>query len=169
MEFPKSIISHRIETLSSRKLAGMKVRMCLSGDQTFKLWSSFMPVRKNIPFTVGSELYSVRIYDPLYFTGYFPDREFEKWAAAEVEGFACIPPEFKTMTIPGGLYAIFRYRGSSADAGETFRFIYTDWLHNSGYILDDRPHFDILGNKYKNGDPASEEDICIPVKLKIPN
>jgi AraC family transcriptional regulator len=36
----------------------------------------------------------------------------------------------------------------------------------SNYDLDDRPHFEILGDKYKNGDPNSEEDIWIPIKPK---
>jgi AraC family transcriptional regulator len=34
------------------------------------------------------------------------------------------------------------------------------------YELDDRPHFEILGDKYKNNDPNSEEEIWIPIKLK---
>jgi AraC family transcriptional regulator len=165
MEFPGSIINHRIEEIKPKKLAGLKIVMTIANDQTFKLWSTFMPIRKNIPYPVGKELYSVKIYDPAYFTGYFPDREFEKWAAVEVEGFACIPPEFRTLTLPGGKYAVFRYRGTSADAGEAFRFIYLDWIGKSGYILDDRPHFDLLGEKYKKDDPGSEEDIYIPVKI----
>jgi len=32
--------------------------------------------------------------------------------------------------------------------------------------LDNRPHFEVLGEKYKNGDPESEEEIWIPVKEK---
>ena len=36
----------------------------------------------------------------------------------------------------------------------------------SEYILDKRPHFEILGEKYKNDDPASEEEVWIPVRLK---
>jgi AraC family transcriptional regulator len=32
--------------------------------------------------------------------------------------------------------------------------------------LDDCPHVEILGEHYRNNDPASEEDICIPVKHK---
>jgi AraC family transcriptional regulator len=32
--------------------------------------------------------------------------------------------------------------------------------------LDNRPHFEILGEKYKQGSPDSEEEIWIPVKEK---
>jgi AraC family transcriptional regulator len=37
-------------------------------------------------------------------------------------------------------------------------------LPKSEYELDYRPHFEILGEKYKNNDQLSEEDIFIPIK-----
>jgi AraC family transcriptional regulator len=32
--------------------------------------------------------------------------------------------------------------------------------------LDDRPHFEVLGEKYKNNDPTSEKEIWIPILPK---
>jgi AraC family transcriptional regulator len=32
--------------------------------------------------------------------------------------------------------------------------------------LDYRPHFEILGEKYKNEDADSDEEVCIPINLK---
>jgi AraC family transcriptional regulator len=40
------------------------------------------------------------------------------------------------------------------------------WLPSSDYVLDNRPHFEILGEKYKINDPESEEKIWIPVRKK---
>ncbi len=37
-------------------------------------------------------------------------------------------------------------------------------LRRSGYEMDTRPHFEILGAQYKNNDPDSEEDIYVPIK-----
>ena len=67
--------------------------------------------------------------------------------------------------LPGGLYAVFDYKGSS-DASYIYQYIYGIWIPNSEYVLDARPHFEVLGEKYKNNDPTSEEEIWIPVKLK---
>jgi AraC family transcriptional regulator len=36
----------------------------------------------------------------------------------------------------------------------------------SGYEIDARPHFEILGSKYVNADAESEEEIWIPIKEK---
>ncbi|MFZ1515671.1 MAG: GyrI-like domain-containing protein, partial [Saprospiraceae bacterium] len=68
-------------------------------------------------------------------------------------------------TIPGGLYAVFYYKGLSTDTA-IFEYIFNTWLPNSEYGLDDRPHFEILGERYKNNDADSEEEIWIPIKNK---
>jgi len=48
-----------------------------------------------------------------------------------------------------------------------FQKIYTVWLPASDYVLDNRPHFEVLGDKYKNNDPSSEEEVWIPIKPKV--
>jgi AraC family transcriptional regulator len=40
------------------------------------------------------------------------------------------------------------------------------WLPGSDFVLDTRPHFEVLGDQYKNNDTTSEEEIWIPIKLK---
>jgi AraC family transcriptional regulator len=71
----------------------------------------------------------------------------------------------ETFTLTGGLYAVFDYKGSSNDPG-IFQYIFGIWIPESNYLLDDRPHFEVLGEKYKNADPNSEEEIWIPIQQK---
>ena len=71
----------------------------------------------------------------------------------------------ETYSLAGGLYAVFDYKGSSTDPS-IFQHIFGTWLPNSEYMLDDRPHFEVLGDKFKNNDPNSEEEIWIPIKTK---
>ena len=47
---------------------------------------------------------------------------------------------------------------------KTFQYIFGTWMPDSGYKWDNRPQFEILGEKYKNNDPSSEEEIWIPIK-----
>jgi AraC family transcriptional regulator len=65
-----------------------------------------------------------------------------------------------------GLYAVFLHKGAASTGGKTFKYIFETWLPNSCYLLDNRPHFEILGAKYKNDDPGSEEEVWIPIKQK---
>jgi AraC family transcriptional regulator len=105
------------------------------------------------------------VYPHSYFEAFNPAQEFEKWASVEVSDFEHIPANMETFVLPGGLYAVFEHKGSGYD-NSIFQFIYGTWLPASEYLLDERPHFEVLGEKYKNNDPDSEEEIWIPIKLK---
>lgn len=154
----------RIEILNKKKLVGKHIRMSLANNRTFELWHSFMPKRKEILNTVSPNLFSVRVYDGI------PDfsdlnEEFEKWAAMEVNDKAAIPQGMEPFELKGGLYAVFHYKGLNTDFS-IYEYIYGQWLINSPYKLDDRPHFEIMGEKYRNNDPESEEEIWIPINNK---
>jgi AraC family transcriptional regulator len=141
--------------------------MSLSADRTPELWRSFMPEKKNIKNVIGADLFSMQVYDPtLDFKDFTPLTEFEKWAAVEVAGFDDIPDGMQTYTIRGGLYAVFIYRGRPSDFADTFRYIFYSWIPASDYEVDQREHFEILGDKYKNNDPDSEEEIWVPIRVK---
>lgn len=152
----------RIETLVEKKLIGKKLKMSLTNNRTFALWQSFMPQRKNITNNLNSDLVSMQVYNEPLSLGDL-NQEFDKWASIEVADFDNVPTDMETFTLPGGLYAVFDYKGLSTDSS-IFIFIFGTWLPSSGYDLDDRPHFEILGSKYKNNDPDSEEEIWIPIK-----
>ena len=153
-----------IISLSSKKLLGIRTRTSLSLNKTRSLWQSFMPRRKEIRNAIGTELYSLQVYDSFYFSNFNPHTEFEKWACVEVKDYDTIPEGMEPFSLPGGLYAVFLYKGSSASGAETFRYIFETWLPSSEYELDNRPHFEVLGEKYRNDNPDSEEEIWIPVK-----
>jgi AraC family transcriptional regulator len=156
----------RIEFLERQQLIGQRMRMSYAHNKTGELWKDFMPRRKEISNKIGGELYSIQVYPPGFFENFSPSKDFEKWAAVKVSNIDQIPPQMERFTLNEGLYAVFYYKGSSANGPEVFRFILEDWLPNSAYILDQRPHFEKLGDKYKNDSDDSEEEIWIPVKMK---
>ena len=84
----------------------------------------------------------------------------------EVSSFDAIPKNMKSLTLDKGMYAVFRYKGLAKDFGTLMQYIYGQWIPQSDYVLDDRPHFNVLGEKYKNNHPDSEEDVYIPIKKK---
>lgn len=155
----------RIENLKEKKLTGIHLTMSLLQNKTGELWRSFLSRHGEILNKLSKEFISMQIYQPGYFINFNPAHEFEKWAALEVSEFDNVPSGMETFTLQGGLYAVFLYKGSSTDS-TIFQYIYGTWLPNSAYELDNRPHFEILGDKYKNADPDSEEEIWIPVRKK---
>lgn len=150
--------------LHSRKLAGINTRMSMADNKTAMLWQQFMPRRAEISNAVGRDLYSVDVFDASFPEGKFsPMTEFEKWAATEVEDFSAVPDGMGTLVLDG-LYLVFPYKGLGGPAAAPFYArIFTEWLPASGYKLDNRPHFALMGDKYRRDDPESEEEIWIPV------
>jgi AraC family transcriptional regulator len=155
----------RIETADEKKLIGKKLTMSLAHNKTSELWKSFMPRRNEIANCLSNDLISMQVYPPGYFADFRPANEFDKWAAIEVKDFGKVPDGMETFVLQGGLYAVFYYRGSSTDSS-IFQYIFGTWLPGSDYLLDNRPHFEVLGQNYKNASPDSEEEIWIPVRLK---
>ena len=158
-------IAPRIESINEKKLVGKRLIMSLVDNKTGELWGKFMPRRKEITNNITNDLISMQIYKSTYFTDVKPTNEFEKWAAVEVTDFNSVPNDMEAITLSGGLYAVFDYKGSSNDSS-VFQYIFRTWLPGSEYFLDNRPHFEVLGQKYKNADPNSEEEIWIPIRKK---
>ena len=156
----------RIETLNERKLVGMRLTMSFADYKIAELWRAFLPKRKEISNNCTNDLISLVVYKTNHFTDFSPTNPFERWAAVEVANFENIPTGMESFVLPAGLYAVFDYKGLSTD-NSIFQHILGTWLPNSDYVLDNRPHFEVLGEKYKNNDPTSEEEIWIPIKAKL--
>ncbi len=155
----------RIELLPEKKLVGMHLSMSFADNKTVELWRSFMPQRSKIQNPVSSDLFSMQIFPASFdFSSINPYEVFEKWAAIEVADYNQVSGGMETFLLPQGLYAVFLHKGAAQTAQQTFQFIFDVWLPASGYAIDSRPHFEILGEKYKNNDPDSEEEIWIPVR-----
>lgn len=159
-------MEYRIDTIPEKKLLGKRMTMSISNNKTGELWRSFMVQRKEIEKNIGSTLYSMQLLPPAYFLDFNPNTIFEKWAVTEVSDFGHIPEGMETFILPAGLYAVFLYKGPASKGAEAFTYIFGTWLPASEYVLDDRPHFELLGEKYKNEDPESEEEIWVPIKPK---
>jgi len=156
-----------IKTLPEKKLIGKRIRMTFADNKTFELWKSFMPGRKEIRNNLTDELISMQVYDKSFdFSNFNQDITFEKWAAIEVSDFNSIPDEMESYILTGGLYAVFIHKGAAIQGPKTFQYIFGVWLPGSDFLIDNRPHFEILGEKYKHEDPTSEEEVWIPIKPK---
>jgi len=73
--------------------------------------------------------------------------------------------EIGVKTIEGGRYAIFRHKGSYNHLNDSYQYIYSTWMAESGAEPDDKPCFEIYIN---SPDKVSPEklitDIYIPIQ-----
>jgi AraC family transcriptional regulator len=143
-------------------LCGASASMTLQSFTPWTLWPRVMPRLSQIGNRTNQDLISLRYFDSIPRFGPEANPAFTYWGGVEV---AAPNKGFEHLEIPVGTYAVFHYKGLSSDS-TVWRYIYSQWLPNSEWALDDRPHFERLGSKYKNDDPTSEEDIYIPIRPK---
>lgn len=156
----------RIVEIKPKILVGSRVQCSLKEDKTGALWQQFMPKRKNIQHRVNQDYISAQKFDGLLdLLSFTEETEFEKWAAVEVSKIGDIPEGLEQLNIEGGKYAVFIHRGLLSDFQKTKSYIFEVWLPESDFSLDDRVHFEVMGEKYYGPtDANSEEEIWIPVR-----
>lgn len=155
------MLTPEIITIAPVNLVGISMPMSYLQNETQKLWQTFIPLSKQIQHKSSNEFYSLQLYPDHFFKAFNPSQVFEKWALVPVTSIVELPPPCKSFILQGGLYAVFHHKGNDTSI---FQEIYSTWIPNSSYSIDNRPHFERLGDKYKNGHPESEEDIYIPIK-----
>ena len=153
----------RIEICQPKKLVGIRLMMSMADHKVGAVWRRFGPRQKEIRNRKNSDAISMAIYSPEHFSDFKPTNEFERWAAVEVSDYDEVPFGLETFDLPEGQYAVFDYKGLNTDSA-IYQYIFKQWLPQSAYQLDHRPHFEVLGEKYKNNDPESEEEIWIPIR-----
>jgi len=156
----------RFEIINEKRLVGMRLKMSFANYKVGELWQTFMPRRKEITNSLTNDLISMVVYKSNHFTDFRPTNEFERWATVEVSDFYNVPTNMETYVLPSGKYAVFLHKGDTKEFTKTFQYILGTWLPSSDYVLDNRPHFEVLGDNYKNNDLNSEEEIWIPIKAK---
>ena len=159
MEQPK------IVEIPERKLVGVRAETSLAQNKTPVIWQQFMPRRNEIKSIANNDLYSMRIYDNFNPKTFTPETLFEEWAAIEVTEFRDVPEGMITHIVTGGKYSVFIHKGIAGDFPKVAQYIFGTWLPMSGYKLDNREHFAIMGEKYLGHDnPDSAEEIWVPIK-----
>ncbi|WP_353083128.1 GyrI-like domain-containing protein [Flavobacterium sp.] len=160
-----NLLNPTIKTFPETKFIGKYLSFTYADYRAFELWSSFMSRRKEIQNVVGTELYNIQV-NPINFD-FSPTTPFVKWAAVMVSNFDIVPDGMETLVLKEELYAVFNYKGDQNSVAAFFNAIYNEWIPSSRYELGTHPQFEILGEKYKNNDSDSEEEIWIPVRSKI--
>jgi len=165
IQLRKQTMQARIEVCPPKICVGQRIQLSVNAAaKNIALWQAFAPRKKEIAQVIDPGFHSIEIYPATYFDRFDPTAEFEKWAAVEVQAITVLPSGLEAVQLPGGLYAVFLYRGDARQAFPFLQKIFTEWLPQSGYCLDTRPHFEVMGPKYKNNAEDSEEEFWIPLR-----
>ncbi len=149
------------QELQQTIIVGRHTESSIANDQTRALFQSFMPNRNKIAHRLNDKVLDIQLYPDGYFDSFQPAVAFTKWAAVAVSSVDELPDGMESMLIEAGLYAQFLHQGPMTDSAP-FEYIYREWLPTAPYLLDRRPHFDVM-----SVDPDhSGQEIWIPIRHK---
>lgn len=89
----------------------------------------------------------------------------QKTAAVGITSRVQTEPFPNTMTIPGGKYAVYRYKGYPKLIYKAYQSVFCNWLSGTEYQIDHRIGYDIY-HRIDEDSLYMELDICIPIKEK---
>lgn len=142
----------------------MRDEMSLVEDSTFDLWHGFMTNKKQISHQVGNDLYNLHVYsEHVTFFNFTENTVFTKWACVEVSNMDTVPEGMDVLMFEGGMYLVEEHNGPSFEVQKTYDRIFKEIIPFSNFSVDQRPHFEVLGEHYLGRDPNSKEDIWIPI------
>jgi len=147
-------------------IIGVRANMSFQtiNEETGQLARQFMPRRHEIQSRVGTYSFSIQNYENFDFKILNPTNTFEKWVGVEVSNASHVPDGMELFNIPAGHYLVFNYNGSAQDFLKFWQQLHAEWLPNSEYELDNRPHFEKLPEDYNPMRLDSEEEVWVPVK-----
>lgn len=70
----------------------------------------------------------------------------------------------QSLTINAGKYLVINFEGTIEDFVSFWQDIHFNWLPNSEFKIDNRPHFERLGPEYNPNQAVNKEEIWIPIK-----
>lgn len=147
-------------------IIGMRAQMSFHtiNQETGQLARQFMPRRHEIQSRVGTHSFSIQNYDNFNFKTITSAKTFEKWVGVEVSDVSQVPENMEVLTIKAGHYLVFNYKGSAQDFPKFWQKLHAEWLPNSEFELDNRPHFEKLTEGYNPMNSENEEEVWVPIK-----
>ncbi|WP_165822651.1 AraC family transcriptional regulator [Paenibacillus montanisoli] len=155
-------------------VAGVKCTTDTTKDRNIaQAWKALSGIWSGLPGKADERIcYGLEIYDP---QSAGREGAFVYVAGTEVADPAGLPDGAQAYAVPGGRYAVFTHIGSTELLGETFRYIYGEWLPASGEALrglDDAGgsgfDFERYDERFREGLADSELDIYVPLRPSAP-
>lgn len=153
--------SYKSITLEKSTFLGFPTETSLLEDQTALVFKQLMIWRKDSEEHRAQPVYDIKVYPEAYFSSFNPSRSFTKWAAVLQKDKMQVE-ELQSYVVDKGLYLCFTCEGHVS--AQFFQELYSSWLPQSEYELDDRPHFDKLWPDPAQRGAVIKEEIYIPVK-----
>jgi len=164
---PKQI-KMRFAERESFLVMGLETKGNMDPGEYVDTWKNFFTLKDKLPETVDNCIYGL----------YYPGEKFDPnsmqghnyLVGMEVKKTVELPEGLKLVKAPGGYFAVFDHVGSVKNIGETYEYIFGEWLATSGEVPLGSEMFERYDERFKEESVASVIEIWVPVHKmeKIP-
>ena len=159
----------RIIQTGAIEMAGIRKTFRAGQIAPREVWQKFMPLLKDLEnLRSDANLYALQQYGYRpELSGFDPDSEITFWAAVPIHtSTRQLSLPLHRLTVTPGTYAVCLHKGKASEFQKTMQSFLSEWLPQSGYVLSDRLHFQVMTPEYKGpDDPDSKEEVWIPIDL----
>ncbi|WP_336065608.1 GyrI-like domain-containing protein [Mesoflavibacter sp. CH_XMU1404-2] len=131
---------------------------------TGQLARQFMPRVGEVIHRKDNFKLSLHDYSNFNISEFNPNQTFQKWIGVEVNNLQSVPGQMETLTIYAGKYLVINFEGTIEAFVGFWQDLHFNWLPNSEFDIDNRPHFERLGPDYNPNQAVNKEEIWIPIK-----
>lgn len=151
----------RIVSLPTMRVVGMAYVGKNENAEIAAMWGRFIPRVREIQGRVQPSV-ALGVCGDAH-----EDGSFRYVAGFEVEDDAPVPDGMTIFDVPAATYVVVTQRGELSDAehglGAANRYVYVEWLPQSGYQRGPTPDLEWYGESFHAGQQDSEMDVYIPI------
>jgi len=147
------------------KVIGMKISTTLKENSIPQLWNDFIARMEELGKTAVPDC-SLGVCLNEINKDHDGSEIFEYLACRVVKDDSIIPSGMEYHEIPAQLIAVFTHFGTLDTLGETYGYIYDQWLPKSEYKIIDAAEVEWYDSRFKFGEKDSQMDIHIPIAKK---
>lgn len=147
----------RIKTRDALSIAGLSDRYTFETNTAIPaLWERFLPYIGHIPGQIDGNTYGVCYNGD-------GNGAFDYLCGVAIFSMTDLPPEFKTIKLHSGRYAVFRHNGHISGIRATWYTIWNKWLPQSGYSVASAPDFECYSSDFDPETGTGSVEIWIPL------
>lgn len=151
----------RFETRSKFQVMGVSLRDNNDPTEKMRLWLNLYRVQSGIPNAVAGAEFGVTYYA----SDYNPSSQkgIIYLIGNEVQSAEYIPSGMTLRTIPEARYAVFEHRGTIDTLGDTYKYIFSDWLPKHKVRALGQDIFEKYDSRFSFDSEDSVMEIWVPV------
>ncbi len=153
----------KIAKLDALTVIGLSCDTTMKENTIPQLWGQFNEVCNEIKNPQREGL-CLGICPYVEMENFTEDDKFEYIATLPVTKVEDVPKGMKVHEIPAATYAVFTHKGPLDNLHETYEKIFSGGLE--GYELAEADQIEWYDDRFQFGQPGSEMDIYIPIKVK---